>query len=158
MRNWWEIIRRGVLVVGAALSFFAVIEVIRAYETLSGLHWLVGYVFLAGVGAGLLWLLYYVVKGVMLRSAVLRVPKIHDVNEASPFLPVRPPQEPRAVGGTVGGAQRRHRGGGGDVPILPESSPGRDRGDAGSDRRTFRKDLPSRIDLMGSGDSRGYPR
>lgn len=52
-RELWRAVRTAFLVVGVALVFFACVEVVQAFETLYGLHPLVGYAFAAVLAAGI---------------------------------------------------------------------------------------------------------
>ena len=52
----WKWFKRIVFIVGVALTFFVILEVIRAYQTLNDLHPWAGYAFLFILLAGLLWL------------------------------------------------------------------------------------------------------
>lgn len=56
----WSSAKKIVLLIGCVLSFFALIEVVRAYEVLRDLHYAVGYAFLLVIMVGLVWgILYY---------------------------------------------------------------------------------------------------
>jgi len=46
INDWLKLIRTAVLIIGLFLSFFAFIEIIRAYQTLYQIHFLAGYIFL----------------------------------------------------------------------------------------------------------------
>ena len=59
LRQIWRIGCKIAVLVGAALSFFAVMEVVRAYLTLRELHWLLGAGFLVVIADLLLWGLHY---------------------------------------------------------------------------------------------------
>jgi hypothetical protein len=78
LQTWWKTVRFAAITVGAALSFFAVIEVIRAYETLYGLHPAAGYAFLGILGACLSGFAAYFIVHVVSRPAVLIPPTIGD--------------------------------------------------------------------------------
>jgi len=62
----WTLLRRAAIAVGVALSFFAVVELIRAYQALSGLH--------PAVGSCFAWLLILCFAGLLIyyRLAVYR--------------------------------------------------------------------------------------
>jgi hypothetical protein len=70
-------------VIGLLLSFFAVIEIIRAYQTLHDLHPAAGYVFLGLLVCGVVWIVGYVVITLSSRPAVLIPPQIGDTNSAT---------------------------------------------------------------------------
>jgi len=76
----WRMIKRVIFIVGVLLTFFVVLEVIRAYETLHNLHLWAGYTFLLLLIIGLVWLIAYAIKGIYLRPAVRPPPKFKDCN------------------------------------------------------------------------------
>lgn len=78
LSTWWKTIRFVAVTIGSLFSFFAVIEVIRAYETLAGLHPAAGYVFLGLLGAAGTGLAAYVIAYLASRPAVLVPPEIRD--------------------------------------------------------------------------------
>ena len=78
LRHWWKVLRTVVVAVGVAFSFFAVIEILRAYETLYNVHPAVGVGFLILLGCGAAWLVGYLVVNVASRPPVLRPPVIID--------------------------------------------------------------------------------
>ncbi len=84
LRQLWKVIRTAVLVVGVLLTFFAVVEVLQAYETLRGFHPVAGWAFVGLLGLGLLWLIVWYVRRVLSRPRVLTPPKIPDRENASP--------------------------------------------------------------------------
>lgn len=59
LKTWWRLLCRILVLVGVLLSFFAVIELLRAYLTLRNLHPLAGYAYLAALAALLIWACYY---------------------------------------------------------------------------------------------------
>ncbi len=83
LRTWWKIIRLVALAIGLLLSFFAVIEVIRAYQTLHELHPAAGFVFLGLLVCGIVWIVGYVAVTLASRPAVLIPPPISDTNSAT---------------------------------------------------------------------------
>ncbi len=83
LRTWWKIIRSIVLAIGVLLSFFAVIEVLRAYQTLHEFHPVAGFVFLGLLVCGIVWIVGYVVVTLASRPAVLIPPPISDTNSAT---------------------------------------------------------------------------
>ncbi|MCK5000336.1 MAG: DUF697 domain-containing protein [Anaerohalosphaera sp.] len=74
LKTWWKIIRTIVIAVGVLLTFFAVIEIIRAYQTLYLLHPIAGYAFLAVLLGLLLWLIVYLAVALASRPAALVPP------------------------------------------------------------------------------------
>jgi hypothetical protein len=74
LRVLWRMVRTMALVVGVALSLFAVIELIRAYEVLRGVHAWVGYGFLALLGGSMAALGLYVGLTLARRPRVLTAP------------------------------------------------------------------------------------
>ncbi|MHC4642420.1 MAG: hypothetical protein ACYS32_12320, partial [Planctomycetota bacterium] len=83
LRTWWKIIRLVTIAIGLLLSFFAVIEIIRAYQTLHELHPAAGYVFLGILFCGTVWIVGYVAVTLASRPAVLIPPSIGDTNSAT---------------------------------------------------------------------------
>lgn len=83
LRTWWKIIRLVTITVGLLLSFFAVIEIIRAYQTLNDLHPVAGYVFLGVLFCGTVLIVGYVAVTLASRPAVLIPPPISDTNSAT---------------------------------------------------------------------------
>ena len=84
LKTWFKIIKTGLLVFGVLLSFFAFIEVLRAYQTLYQLHPAAGYVFIAILAGSLLWLAAYLIKIVAAQPPVLVPPGIGDPKIARP--------------------------------------------------------------------------
>lgn len=83
LRTWWKIIRLAVLAIGVLLSFFAVIEVLRAYQTLYEFHPVAAFVFLGVLVCGTVWIIGYLVVTLASRPAVLIPPPISDANSAT---------------------------------------------------------------------------
>jgi len=83
LRTWWKIIRLAVLVIGVLLSFFAVIEVLRAYQTLYEFHPAAGFVFLGVLVCGTVLIVGYLVVTLASRPAVLIPPPNSDPNSAT---------------------------------------------------------------------------
>jgi len=79
----WKLFKRCVLVIGVLLSFFAILECVRAYQTLYELHPIAGYAFVGILLASFSWLLWYYVRTVSTRPAVLRPVVIKDPDKAS---------------------------------------------------------------------------
>jgi hypothetical protein len=84
LKTWLKIIKTGLLVFGVLLSFFAFIEVLRAYQTLYDLHPIAGYTFIAVIAASLLWLAGYLIKTITAQPPVLIPPRIGDPQSAKP--------------------------------------------------------------------------
>ena len=78
----WTVIRRVGIGVGVALSFFAVVELIRAYEVLRDLHPVLGSVFVWTLVLGLAGLLVYYRLVVYRWRSVLMPPPAQDVTTA----------------------------------------------------------------------------
>jgi uncharacterized membrane protein YcjF (UPF0283 family) len=83
LRTWWKIIRLVTIGIGLLLSFFAVIEIIRAYQTLYDLHPAAGYVLLGVLFCGTVLLVGYVAITLASRPAVLIPPSISDTKNAT---------------------------------------------------------------------------
>jgi uncharacterized membrane protein YcjF (UPF0283 family) len=79
----WKLFKRCVLVFGVLLSCFAVLECLRAFQTLYELHPIAGYAFVGILVAGFLWLAWYYVRTVSTRPAVLRPVSIENPEQAS---------------------------------------------------------------------------
>jgi len=76
LRVLWRIVRTLVLVVGVLLTFFAGLELVRAYVTLrDGVHPWAGYGFLILLGLAVSVLVIYVVGSLARRPPVLRPPR-----------------------------------------------------------------------------------
>lgn len=83
LRTWWKIIRLAILAIGVLLSFFAVIEVLRAYQTLYEFHPAAAFVFLGVLVCGTVWIIGYLVVTLASRPAVLIPPPVSDANSAT---------------------------------------------------------------------------
>lgn len=83
LKNWFRIIRAVVTAVGVLLGFFAFIEVVRAYQTLRGLHPAAGYAFLAVLAAAAGWLAWYLWVNLAAVPRALRPPAIPDPAQAT---------------------------------------------------------------------------
>lgn len=83
LKHWFRIIRAVVTAVGVLLSFFAFIEVVRAYQTLRGVHPWAGYAFLAVITAAVGWLVWYLWVNLAAVPKTLRPPTIEDPAQAS---------------------------------------------------------------------------
>jgi len=82
--KWFRIVRMAVILVGALFSFFALIEVVRAYQTLYGVHPAVGYVFVAVVVVLVVWLTGRFILAIVNRPPVLSVPPVPDAEAGRP--------------------------------------------------------------------------
>ncbi len=80
LKKFWKTLKTALIVVGLLLSFFAVVELLRAYQTLYGFHPVAGNVFLFFLCCGLLWIVGYFVITAVLRPSVLKPPTITDPN------------------------------------------------------------------------------
>ncbi len=83
IKTIWKLIRAAVIVVGVLLSFFAVLEVLRAYQILREMHPIAGYAFLAVVAGLLLWLLVYVWANLAVFPKALKAPPMDDAAGAN---------------------------------------------------------------------------
>ena len=66
LTRWWKLASRIAVIAGVGLSFFAVMELVRAYLTLCALHEALGWAFLAVLAGLILWAGFYLwgtVKG-----------------------------------------------------------------------------------------------
>jgi len=76
LKTIWRLVRTAVIVAGVLLSFFAVLELLRAYQTLYNFHPIAGYVFVAIVIGLLAWLVVYVWANLAVFPKPLNPPKI----------------------------------------------------------------------------------
>ena len=83
LKTIWKLIRTAVIVIGVLLTFFAVLELLRAYQILREMHPMAGYVFLAVIAGLLGWLVIYVWGNMAVFPKALRAPKIDDVTNAT---------------------------------------------------------------------------
>ena len=83
LKTIWKLIRTAVIVIGVLLSFFAVLELIRAYQTLYAFHPVAGYIFAAVIVGLLIWLVIYVWGNMAVFPKPLNPPKIDDCAAAS---------------------------------------------------------------------------
>ena len=83
LKTIWRLIRTAVIVFGVLLSFFAVLEMLRAYQTLYNFHPVAGYIFAAVVIGLLVWLVVYVWGNMAVFPKPLNPPKIADCAAAS---------------------------------------------------------------------------
>jgi hypothetical protein len=83
LKTIWKLIRTAVIVIGVLLTFFAVLEILRAYQTLYNFHPIAAYCFLAVVLGLLVWLAVYVWGNLAVFPKPLRPPAIADVPNAT---------------------------------------------------------------------------
>lgn len=83
LKTVWKLIRTAVVVVGVLLTFFAILEILRAYQTLYNFHPVAAYIFAAVVVGLLGWLVIYVWGNLAVFPKPLNPPKIADCREAS---------------------------------------------------------------------------
>ncbi|HOK96354.1 MAG TPA: DUF697 domain-containing protein [Anaerohalosphaeraceae bacterium] len=83
LKTVWNLIRTGVIVVGVLLSFFAVLEVLRTYQTLHAFHPWAGGLFLAAAVGLVIWLAVYVWINLAAFPPALNPPRIEDFAKAS---------------------------------------------------------------------------
>jgi len=83
LKTWFKVIKTGLLVFGGLLSFFAFIELLRAYQTLYALHPIAGYTFAGVIFAGIIWLAAYMIKTIGAQPPVLIPPRIGDPETAT---------------------------------------------------------------------------
>ena len=65
LRKWLRLLYTAALMVGVLLSFFAAVEVLRAFQTLHGLHPAAGYAFLGLIALLVAWVLWRVGRGTL---------------------------------------------------------------------------------------------
>jgi uncharacterized membrane protein YcjF (UPF0283 family) len=83
LKTIWKLIRTAVIVGGVLLTFFAVLEMLRAYQTLYNFHPVAAYVFAAAVIGLLVWLGVYVWGNLAVFPKPLNPPKIADFEQAA---------------------------------------------------------------------------
>ena len=83
LKTIWKLIRTAVIVIGVLLTFFAVLELLRAYQILREMHPIAGYAFLAIIIGALVWLVVYVWGNMAVFPKALKPPKIDDVESAT---------------------------------------------------------------------------
>jgi len=83
VKTIWKLIRTAMVVIGVLLTFFAVLEILRAYQTLYNFNPVAGYVFLAVVLGLLGWCVVYVWGNLAVFPKPLRPPAIADVENAT---------------------------------------------------------------------------
>ena len=80
LKRFWKTLKTALIAIGLLLSFFAVVELLRAYQTLYEFHPVVGNIFLFFLCCGLLWIVGYFVVTTILRPSVLKPPAITNPN------------------------------------------------------------------------------
>ena len=83
LKTIWKLIRTAVIVIGVLLTFFAVLEILRAFQILHEMHPVAGYVFLVVVLGLLLWCVIYFWANMAVFPKALRPPRIDDVQAAT---------------------------------------------------------------------------
>ena len=83
LKTIWKLIRTAVIVIGVLLTFFAVLEVLRAYQILREMHPVAGYAFLVVIIGLLGWLVVYVWGNMAVVPKALKPPKVDDVQAAT---------------------------------------------------------------------------
>lgn len=83
-RRIWKIFRTALLIIGVLLTLFAVLEVIRAFNTLYEVHPVAGWAFVGVLAVGLLLLFGRLFVAIASRPPVLRVPRTADREHATP--------------------------------------------------------------------------
>ena len=83
LKSWWKTFKTAVLILGGLLSFFAIIELLRAYQTLYNFHPLAGAAFAVLLLSGIILLSVYVVITLASRPPVLIPPAIADPDRPS---------------------------------------------------------------------------
>lgn len=83
LKTIWNLVRTGVIVFGVLLSFFAILEVLRAYQTLYNFHPAAAYVFLALIAGVFGWLIFYVWSNLAVFPKALKAPQISDFENAT---------------------------------------------------------------------------
>ncbi|MHC4855131.1 MAG: YcjF family protein [Planctomycetota bacterium] len=83
LKTIWKLIRTAVVVIGVLLTFFAVLEILRAFQILHELHPAAGYAFLAVVLGLLTWCIIYVWGNMAVFPKPLKPPAIADFQNAT---------------------------------------------------------------------------
>ncbi len=84
IKTIWLWIKRGSLIAGVLLSFFALMECLRAYQTLKAFHPWVGYAFMILLAGGLIALIIWCSYQIMTRPRVLTPPAFADPDQPAP--------------------------------------------------------------------------
>ena len=80
----FKIISKVVTIAAVVLAFLLAMELIRAYQTLYGLHPWAGYAFLALLAVGLIWTFGRLMGGWRYRPRTLKCPAVGNLDEADP--------------------------------------------------------------------------
>ena len=80
LKRFWKTLKTALIAIGLLLSFFAVVELLRAYQTLYEFHPVVGNIFFFLLCGGLLWIVGYFVITTFFRPSVLKPPTITNPN------------------------------------------------------------------------------
>ncbi len=83
LKTVWKLVRTAVIVIGILLTFFAVLEILRAYQTLYSFHPVAAYLFLAAITCLLIWLAVYLWCNLAVFPKPLKPPGILDFQNAS---------------------------------------------------------------------------
>jgi len=83
LKTIWKLIRTAVIVIGVLLTFFAVLEILRAFQILYELHPVAGYAFLVVVLGLLLWCIIYFWGNMAVFPKPLKPPAIADFQNAA---------------------------------------------------------------------------
>jgi hypothetical protein len=83
LKYLWRIVRTVILVLGVSLTFFAFIEISRAYLTLREINSALGLIFLFVVVIGFLWALFSIIKVFATRPKATSYPQITEFNLAT---------------------------------------------------------------------------
>ena len=78
IKTIWKLLRTAVVVAGVLLTFFAILEVLRAYQILHEMHPWAGYAFWVAVLGLLVWLVVYVWANLAVFPKPLKNPPIAD--------------------------------------------------------------------------------
>lgn len=81
LKRFWKTLKTALIAIGLLLSFFAVVELLRAYQALYELRPVVGNIFLFFLCCGLLWIVGYFVITTVIRPSVLKPPAITNPND-----------------------------------------------------------------------------
>lgn len=83
LKTWWRIIKTAVWLIGALLSFFVLIELLRAYQTLNAFHPIAGYVFVFVLAVVTITVFWYFLATLASNPPVLVPPKITEPEKAT---------------------------------------------------------------------------
>ena len=82
LNRLWRQVSRVLLAAACVVAFLLAIELIRAYQTLHGLHPWVGYAFVAALAGTLVWLAGRLLGGWRFRPRTLKCPDVGDLDGA----------------------------------------------------------------------------